>query len=66
MAIILISILLKVMTKNQLGLQLNFRNVLFFNRGKQRYTTSYTYLSNKSLQHLINWIYREYFKKSPV
>jgi len=33
--------------KNQLGLQLNFRNILFFNRGKQRYTTSYTYLSNK-------------------
>lgn len=34
--------------KNQLGLQLNFRNVLFFNRGKQRFTTSYTYLSNKA------------------
>ena len=33
---------------NQLGLNLSFRNVLFFNRGKQRYTTSYTYLSNKS------------------
>ncbi|WP_223032585.1 hypothetical protein [Hanstruepera marina] len=33
---------------NQLALQYNFRNVLFFNRGKQRYTTSYTYLSNKS------------------
>lgn len=33
---------------NQLGLQLNFRNVLFFNRGKQLYTTSYTYLSNTS------------------
>lgn len=33
---------------NQLGLQLNFRNILFFNRGKQHYTTSYTYLSNKS------------------
>ncbi|WP_242092117.1 hypothetical protein [Aestuariivivens sediminicola] len=33
---------------NLLGLQLNFRNVLFFNRGKQRYTTSYTYLSNES------------------
>ena len=31
---------------NQLALQLNFRNVLFFNRGKQHYTTSYTYLSN--------------------
>ena len=33
---------------NQLGLQLNLRNVLFYNRGKQRYTTSYTYLNNKS------------------
>ncbi|WNH08412.1 hypothetical protein [Thalassobellus suaedae] len=29
-------------------MQLNFRNVLFFNRGKQDYTTSYTYLSNTS------------------
>ena len=36
---------------DQLGLQLNFKNVLFFNRGKQRYTTSYTFLStaNKNL-----------------
>ncbi|MEN3323379.1 hypothetical protein VP395_06545 [Mariniflexile soesokkakense] len=34
--------------ENQLGLQLNFRNVLFFNRGKQHYTTSYTFLSNRS------------------
>ena len=36
---------------DQLGLQLNFKNVLFFNRGKQRYTTSYTYLNtaNKNL-----------------
>ncbi|GAA4294705.1 hypothetical protein GCM10023163_13260 [Aestuariibaculum suncheonense] len=33
---------------NQLGLQLNFRNILFFNRGKQRYTTSYTFLSNRT------------------
>ncbi|OEK09449.1 hypothetical protein A8C32_12085 [Flavivirga aquatica] len=32
--------------EDQLGLQLNFRNVLFLNRGKQRYTTSYTYLDN--------------------
>ncbi len=32
----------------QLGLNLSFRNVLFYNRGKQRYTTSYTYLSNRS------------------
>ena len=35
-------------SNNQLGLQLNFRNVLFFNRGKQHYTTSYTYLSNQT------------------
>nr|WP_245243711.1 hypothetical protein [Mariniflexile gromovii] len=34
--------------ENQLGLQLNFRNVLFFNRGKQHYTTSYTFLSNRT------------------
>jgi hypothetical protein len=33
---------------NQLGLQLNLRNVLFYNRGKQHYTTSYTYLSNRT------------------
>ncbi|MFD2551246.1 hypothetical protein ACFSQP_05400 [Bizionia sediminis] len=33
---------------DQLALQLNFRNVLFFNRGKQHYTTSYTYLNNKA------------------
>lgn len=33
---------------DQLGLLLNFRNVLFFNRGKQRYTTSYTFLSNSA------------------
>ncbi|MGM5469337.1 hypothetical protein ACS386_03590 [Flavobacteriaceae bacterium LMO-SS05] len=31
---------------NQLALSKSFRNVLFFNRGKQRYTTSYTFLSN--------------------
>jgi hypothetical protein len=30
---------------DQLGLNLNFRNALFFNRGKQYYTTSYTYIS---------------------
>jgi len=33
---------------DQLGLTLNFRNALFFNRGKQQYTTSYTYLSSSS------------------
>ncbi|HZW77892.1 MAG TPA: hypothetical protein VFF21_06270 [Flavobacteriaceae bacterium] len=34
--------------KDQLGLMLNFRNVLFFNRGKQHYSTSYTFLSTSS------------------
>jgi hypothetical protein len=34
--------------EDQLGLTLNFRNALFYNRGKQHYTTSYTYLSTSS------------------
>jgi len=33
---------------NQLALNKSFRNVLFFNRGKQHYTTSYTFLSNSN------------------
>nr|WP_238566496.1 hypothetical protein [Nonlabens ulvanivorans] len=39
---------------NQLGLNLNFRNSLFFNRGKQMYTTNYTYISsaNENLQSI--------------
>ena len=32
--------------EDQLGLQLNFRNIFFYNRGKQHYTTSYTFLDN--------------------
>ena len=34
--------------ENELGLNLNFKNTLFFNRGKQRYTTGYTYISNST------------------
>jgi len=34
--------------ENELGLNNSIRNVLFYNRGKQRYTTSYTYLTNTS------------------
>jgi hypothetical protein len=34
--------------ENQLGLALNFRNILFFNRGKQRYTSSYTFTDARS------------------
>ena len=32
--------------EDQLGLNLNFRNALFFNRGKQRFSTSYTFISS--------------------
>ncbi|NRD21924.1 hypothetical protein HNV10_01640 [Winogradskyella litoriviva] len=35
-------------TEDFASLNYSVRNVLFFNRGKQRYTTSYTYLTNKS------------------
>jgi len=36
----------KIDEDNQLALNKSVRNVLFFNRGKQRYTTSYTFLAN--------------------
>jgi hypothetical protein len=32
---------------NTLGLSSSFRNSLFYNRGKQKYSTTYSYLSNK-------------------
>lgn len=34
--------------EDQLAFNRNIRNVLFLNRGKQHYTTSYTYLSNSN------------------
>ena len=34
--------------EDQLALNRSIRNVLFYNRGKQRYTTSYTFLTNNS------------------
>lgn len=34
--------------ENQLALNESVRNVLFFNKGKQHYTTSYTFLSTKT------------------
>lgn len=34
--------------ENQLSLNQSIRNVLFFNRGQQRYTSSYTFLNNAS------------------
>ncbi len=34
--------------EDQLALQSNFRNQLFFNRGKQKYTISYSYLDSKA------------------
>jgi len=41
---------------NQLALNNSIRNVLFYNRGKQRYTTSYTFLTNTSRNRLISSI----------
>ena len=34
--------------ENELALNLSFRNSIFFNRGKQHYTTSYSYISSKN------------------
>lgn len=34
--------------EDELGLNLNFKNALFYNRGKQKYTTSYTYVSSSN------------------
>lgn len=39
--------------EDELGLNLNFRNALFYNRGKQKYTTSYTYVSSSN-QNLLS------------
>ncbi len=41
---------------DQLGLNRSFRNSLFYNRGKQRYTTNYTYLTTtaQNLQSIGN------------
>ena len=37
---------------DELGLVLNFRNALFFNRGKQHYTASYTFLATSNRNFL--------------
>lgn len=39
--------------ENELALNQNFRNTLFFNRAKQHYSTSYTYLSTISKNLLV-------------
>lgn len=41
---------------NELALTESFRNTLFFNRAKQRYTTSYTFLENSSRYFLTTGI----------
>ncbi|MDO1501848.1 hypothetical protein Q2T40_17070 [Winogradskyella maritima] len=38
---------------DRLGLNISLRNTLFFNRGKQNFTTSYTFLNNKT-QNLLS------------
>ena len=48
---------------NQLALNNSVRNVFFFNRGKQRYTTSYTFLTNTS-RNLLSIGFQENVLKS--
>lgn len=47
---------------DQLGLTLNFRNALFFNRGKQHLTTSYTFISTSSDNLLATGLQRSELK----
>ena len=35
-------------SEDEIGLNLSFRNTLFFNRGKRRFTTSYSYIATRS------------------
>ncbi|WP_439150988.1 hypothetical protein [Winogradskyella sp.] len=44
--------------ENQLALNNSVRNVLFYNRGKQRYTTSYTFLTN-TIRNLLSIGFQE-------
>lgn len=45
---------------NVLGLQSVFRNSLFYNRGKQKHSTTYTYLSNTAKNLLLNGMQEAY------
>jgi hypothetical protein len=47
---------------DQLGLTLNFRNALFFNRGKQHLTTSYSFISTSSDNLLATGLQRSELK----
>ncbi len=47
----------------ELALNLNFRNTLFFNRGKQHYTSSYTYLSSQNKNLLVTGLQENSIKK---
>lgn len=47
---------------DQLGLTLNFRNALFYNRGKQHFTTSYTFISTSSDNLLVTGLQRSELK----
>ena len=49
--------------ENQLALNNSVRNVFFLNRGKQRYTTSYTYLTN-STRNLLSIGFQENILKN--
>ena len=42
----------RISSKNLLGLTMNIRNSLFFNRGKQYYSTTYNFTNNRSKNSL--------------
>jgi hypothetical protein len=42
----------KISSNNLLGLTMNFRNSLFFNRGKEYYSTTYNFTNNRSKNSL--------------
>ncbi|SEQ12043.1 hypothetical protein [Flavobacterium urocaniciphilum] len=53
-------------TKNEedlIGLNNNFRNSLFYNKGKQKHSTTYTYISS-SIKNLLNFGSQENYVKS--
>lgn len=52
--------------EDQLGLTSNFRNALFFNRGKQHLTTSYTFISTSTDNLLVTGLQKNELKSHQI
>ncbi|MGB0949457.1 MAG: hypothetical protein ACPGU0_05065, partial [Marinirhabdus sp.] len=52
--------------EDQLGVTLSFRNALYFNRGKQRYTANYTYVLNSVENLLVTGLQKSTVKSHQV